>query len=208
MVSCWERSDASLVAVNDSPVLCCGRAVVSLGVRGATVSVRAVVVPARLLGVDVLLGMTGIDALQGVSVSGGSVRFGSDNPVASVDTAAVVQREAPPEREVCRAVDTAAVVQREAPPEREVCRAVDTAAVVQREVPPEREVCRVVDTEPELRIDETDFTAVFDDVWTVRWKWAGGVAPPPLGNSIAQYGVPSCAREKFDAELALWISEG
>ncbi|KAF0313347.1 Gag-Pro-Pol polyprotein [Amphibalanus amphitrite] len=248
MVSCWERSDASLVAVNDSPVLCCGRAVVSLGVRGATVSVRAVVVPARLLGVDVLLGMTGIDALQGVSVSGGSVRFGSDNPVASVDTAAVVQREAPPEREVCRAVDTAAVVQREAPPEREVCRAVDsaavvqrevpperevrravdtatvvqreapperevcravdTAAVVQREVPPEREVCRAVDTEPELRIDETDFTAVFDDVWTVRWKWAGGVAPPPLGNSIAQYGVPSCAREKFDAELALWISEG
>ncbi|KAF0287865.1 Gag-Pro-Pol polyprotein [Amphibalanus amphitrite] len=209
MVSCWERSDASLVAVNDSPVLCCGRAVVSLGVRGATVSVRAVVVPARLLGVDVLLGMTGIDALQGVSVSGGSVRFGSDNPVASVDTAAVVQREAPPEREVCRAVDTAAVVQREAPPEREVCRAVDTAAVVQREVPPEREVCRAVDTatvvqreapperevcravdtaavvqrevpperevcravdtEPELRIDETDFTAVFDDVWTVRW---------------------------------------
>ncbi|KAF0307833.1 Gag-Pro-Pol polyprotein [Amphibalanus amphitrite] len=158
---------------------------------------------------DVLLGMTGIDALQGVSVSGGSVRFGSDNPVASVDTAAVVQREAPPEREVCRAVDTAAVVQREAPPEREVCRAVDTAAVVQREVPPEREVCRAVDTatvvqreapperevcravdtaavvqrevpperevcravdtEPELRIDETDFTAVFDDVWTVRW---------------------------------------
>ncbi|KAF0297519.1 Methyl-CpG-binding domain-containing protein 13 [Amphibalanus amphitrite] len=153
--------------------------------------------------------MTGIDALQGVSVSGGSVRFGSDNPVASVDTAAVVQREAPPEREVCRAVDTAAVVQREAPPEREVCRAVDTAAVVQREVPPEREVCRAVDTatvvqreapperevcravdtaavvqrevpperevcravdtEPELRIDETDFTAVFDDVWTVRW---------------------------------------
>ena len=188
MVSCWEQSDASLVAVNDSPVLCCGRAVVSLGVRGATVSVRAVVVPARLLGVDVLLGMTGIDALQGVSVSGGSVRFGSDNPVASVDTAAVVQREAPPEREVCRAVDT--------------------AAVVQREVPPEREVCRAVDTEPELRIDETDFTAVFDDVWTVRWKWAGGVAPPPLENSIAQYGVPSCAREKFDAELALWISEG
>ncbi|KAF0306973.1 Canalicular multispecific organic anion transporter 2 [Amphibalanus amphitrite] len=145
----------------------------------------------------------------GVSVSGGSVRFGSDNPVASVDTAAVVQREAPPEREVCRAVDTAAVVQcevpperevcravdtaavvqreapperevcravdtaavvqREVPPEREVCRAIDTAAVVQREVPPEREVCRAVDTEPELRIDETDFTAVFDDVWTVRW---------------------------------------
>ncbi|XP_043219799.1 uncharacterized protein LOC122380580 [Amphibalanus amphitrite] len=147
--------------------------------------------------------MTGIDALRGVSVSGGSVRFGSEDP------AATEQREAPPEREVCRAVGTAAGVQREAPPEREACRAVGTAAGVQREAPPEREACRAVDMGPELRINETDFTAVFDaGVWTVRWKWAGGVDPPPLRNSTAQYGIPRGAREKFDAELSLWISEG
>ena len=210
VVSRWERGHTSLVAVNDSPVLCCGQAAVSLGVQGVTVNVRAVVVPARLLDVDVLLGMTGIDALRGVTVRGGSVRFGSEGPTARDAAAAGVQREAPQEREVCRVVDTAAAVQREAPQEREVCRVVDTAAAVQREAPQEREVPRVVDTEePELRIDETDFTAVFDGgVWTVRWKWAGGVAPPPLRNSTAQYGVPSRAREKFDAELALWISEG
>ncbi|KAF0292273.1 Gag-Pro-Pol polyprotein [Amphibalanus amphitrite] len=225
VVSQWEQSDTSLVAVNDSPVRCCGQAAVSLGVRGTTVNVRAVVVPARLLGVDVLLGMTGIDALRGVSVSGGSVRFGSEDPAATeqreapperevcravgtaagvqreapperevcraVGTAVGVQREAPPEREVCRAVGTAAGVQREAPPEREACRAVGTAAGVQREAPPEREACRAVDMGPELRINETDFTAVFDaGVWTVRWKWAGGVDPPPLRNSTAQYGIP------------------
>ncbi|KAF0287355.1 Rho guanine nucleotide exchange factor 17 [Amphibalanus amphitrite] len=170
-------------------------------------------------------GMTGIDALRGVSVSGGSVRFGSEDPAATeqreapperevcravgtaagvqreapperevcraVGTAVGVQREAPPEREVCRAVGTAAGVQREAPPEREACRAVGTAAGVQREAPPEREACRAVDMGPELRINETDFTAVFDaGVWTVRWKWAGGVDPPPLRNSTAQYGIP------------------
>ena len=101
VVSSWERSDTSLVAVNDSPVRCCGRAAVSLGVRGATVNVRAVVVPARLLDVDVLLGMTGIDALHGVSVGGGSVRFGSEDPAASDAVAAGVQCEHPPEREVC-----------------------------------------------------------------------------------------------------------
>ncbi|KAF0313508.1 Gag-Pro-Pol polyprotein [Amphibalanus amphitrite] len=240
VVSQWEQSDTSLVAVNDSPVRCCGQAAVSLGVRGTTVNVRAVVVPARLLGVDVLLGMTGIDALRGVSVSGGSVRFGSEDPAATeqreapperevcravgtaagvqreapperevcraVGTAVGVQREAPPEREVCRAVGTAAGVQREAPPEREACRAVGTAAGVQREAPPEREACRAVDMGPELRINETDFTAVFDaGVWTVRWKWAGGVDPPPLRNSTAQYGIPRGAREKFDAELSLEV---
>ncbi|KAF0287354.1 Rho guanine nucleotide exchange factor 17 [Amphibalanus amphitrite] len=185
-------------------------------------------------------GMTGIDALRGVSVSGGSVRFGSEDPAATeqreapperevcravgtaagvqreapperevcraVGTAVGVQREAPPEREVCRAVGTAAGVQREAPPEREACRAVGTAAGVQREAPPEREACRAVDMGPELRINETDFTAVFDaGVWTVRWKWAGGVDPPPLRNSTAQYGIPRGAREKFDAELSLEV---
>ncbi|XP_043226913.1 uncharacterized protein LOC122384018 [Amphibalanus amphitrite] len=158
-ITARERAAAPVAAVQLPPP----SAAVSLGVRGTTVNVRAVVVPARLLGVDVLLGMTGIDALRG----------------------------------------------REAPPEREACRAVGTAAGVQREAPPEREACRAVDMGPELRINETDFTAVFDaGVWTVRWKWAGGVDPPPLRNSTAQYGIPRGAREKFDAELSLWISEG
>ena len=72
----WDRCEVDMVAVNGSAVRCCGRANVHVEAQGRQAAVRAVVVSERLMGVDVLLGMTGIEALGGVFVGEGEVRFG------------------------------------------------------------------------------------------------------------------------------------
>ena len=77
----WERRETNMTAVNGSVVRCCGMADVRLEVQGRRAAVRAVVVDERLMGVDVLLGMTGVEALGGVFVRSGDVRFGGGDGV-------------------------------------------------------------------------------------------------------------------------------
>ncbi|XP_067939562.1 uncharacterized protein [Watersipora subatra] len=59
----------------------------------------------------------------------------------------------------------------------------------------------------QLKIDESDFTAVFDDVkWTMEWKWENG--EPTMANQCSEYAVPNDCREIFDDEVSQWISNG
>ena len=95
----WERCDTVLTAVNGSTVRCCGRMKVDLAVNGLTAAVEVVVVPARLMGVDMLLGMTGIKALGGVSVCAeGNARFGETRGVSVAAASGDVVRVAAPTR--------------------------------------------------------------------------------------------------------------
>lgn len=58
-----------------------------------------------------------------------------------------------------------------------------------------------------IKIDESDFTAIFDGVkWTVEWKWERG--EPELVNRCSEYRVPSDCREEFEEEVEQWIQEG
>ena len=60
-------------------------------------------------------------------------------------------------------------------------------------------------------MDAKDFTASFDDrtrTWTVAWKWADGVGPACLMNRVAEYRVPPSARQEYDEELELWLTNG
>ena len=160
LTSEWEKCEADMMAVNGSVVRCCGKADVCLEVQGRRVAVRAVVVRERLMGLDVLLGMTGVEALGGVFVRSGEVRFGcgADGGSSMGGTRAASCQMTGPERR---------------------------------------------------RIETADFVAEFGDgKWSVRWKWAGGAEPRWLKNTVPQYAVPDDAREKFDAELRLWIKEG
>ena len=156
----WEECEADMMAVNGSAVRCCGKANVCLEVQGRRVTVRAVVVRERLMGLDVLLGMTGVEALGGVFVGSGGVRFGcGEDARGSIGGA--------------------------------------RAAACQMTAPERR------------RIETADFVAEFGDgKWSVRWKWVNGAGPQWLKNTVPQYAVPDGAREKFDAELRLWIKEG
>ena len=70
---------------------------VDLAVNGLTAAVEVVVVPARLMGVDMLLGMTGIKALGGVSVCAeGNARFGETRGVSVAAASGDVVRVAAP----------------------------------------------------------------------------------------------------------------
>ena len=206
-VNSWDRLEMNMTAVNGSVVRCCGRVDVRLDAQGRRAAVRAVVVAERLMGVDVLLGMTGLEALGGVCVRAGEVRFGVGGDGVTGE-----------ERSGCAGVraessgTSVAVVQARGHglgsssvtgEERLGYAGVraklsgSSAAVVQARGPVDRQ------------IETADFLAKFSGgKWTVWWKWANGKEPVRLANTAAQYRVPAEAQEKFDAELQLWINEG
>ena len=74
--------------------------------------------------------------------------------------------------------------------------------------------CAAVD----LRIDDPDFSAFFEDgKWVIRWKWdskancsatSDDVAVPTLRNQIPQYPPSEAAREPFEQEVETWIENG
>ena len=98
----WEKRETNMTAVNGSVVKCCGWADVCLEAQGRRAAVRAVVVEERLMGVDVLLGMTGVEALGGVFVRSGEVRLGSEGERGTADCpqAAAVQVRYPEDRRI------------------------------------------------------------------------------------------------------------
>ena len=79
----WRRCSVNVMAVNGSRLQSSGVAdvTVRLSSDGTPVTLRAVVVPEKPLGVDMLIGVTGITALGGVTVkSANDVRFGMAGP--------------------------------------------------------------------------------------------------------------------------------
>ena len=66
-----------------------------------------------------------------------------------------------------------------------------------------------VATEP-IRVDlhDVDFDAHFDgQKWEVAWKWNEGVSPVLL-NQVPEYPIKGHIREKYNSEVAKWISNG
>ena len=63
----------------------------------------------------------------------------------------------------------------------------------------------------ELRVDERDFSAVFDPgakCWTVGWKWRDDQEPEVLKNVRSEYAVPREARQRYEDEVQEWIKCG
>uniref|UniRef100_A0A5S6R0A2 Integrase catalytic domain-containing protein n=1 Tax=Trichuris muris TaxID=70415 RepID=A0A5S6R0A2_TRIMR len=77
----WTRRPVSLLAVDGKELRCQGTGIVSLEQNGGRrATVEAIIVNAKPLGFDFVLGMNGIEALGGVTVSKGPrVSFGSES---------------------------------------------------------------------------------------------------------------------------------
>ena len=63
----------------------------------------------------------------------------------------------------------------------------------------------------ELRVDERDFSAVFNPgakCWTVGWKWRDDQEPEVLRNVRSEYAVPREARQRYEDEVQEWIKCG
>ena len=75
----------------------------------------------------------------------------------------------------------------------------------------ERGACAAVVQRGELRVDEKDFTAVFDPVekcWTMAWKWRDDQHPMVLKNKRGEYAIPPEARQQYEDEVQEWIRLG
>ena len=62
-----------------------------------------------------------------------------------------------------------------------------------------------------LRVDERDFSAVFDPTakcWTMAWKWRENQEPVVLNNTKSEYAVPPEARQRYEEEVQDWIQRG
>ena len=71
--------------------------------------------------------------------------------------------------------------------------------------------CDSADGGNALRVDERDFSVVFDPVvkcWTVAWKWRDNREPLVLKNAQSEYAVPSEARQRYEDEVHEWIQQG
>ncbi|KRX11860.1 hypothetical protein T07_3627, partial [Trichinella nelsoni] len=78
----WRKEDVTITTMCGQAMGCEGTGVVQLRPRGkGPIEVEVIVVRSKPLGYDLILGMNGIAALGGVTVSGGRcVRFGLDGP--------------------------------------------------------------------------------------------------------------------------------
>ena len=232
----WEPRHVSMATVNGGTLNCVGVTQLTVTYHGVCAELVALVVRDRPLGVDMVLGMSGIVAMGGISLTGASdVRIGVAGEAMAVAAAAeVVSADAEVTRaavgpevtraavgpEVTRAVAAAEVTRAAAAAE--VTRAVADAEVtrvaadVVTGAAAAMEVREAAVAAAEvggkcLSIDATDFTAKFSAAsgeWTVGWKWADGNGPDELKNGTAQYSVPETARQAYDEELQLWIQEG
>ena len=58
-----------------------------------------------------------------------------------------------------------------------------------------------------IKIDNTDFQAVFaDERWKVRWKWLQFGKEPSLQNTVGQYAMED-VKEGFEKEVEEWIKQ-
>ena len=75
----------------------------------------------------------------------------------------------------------------------------------------ERKVSAAVVEQGVLRVDEQDFSAVFDPAdkcWVMEWKWRDNQDPTVLKNTRGEYAVPPEARQSYEKEVREWIRQG
>lgn len=183
-----EGKKSKLVAVDGREIVCEGETNVELVVQEIQLGIRAIILRKLIDGIDVVLGMDAISQLGGVAVGKGGdpVTFGK---VTKCRPFAVS------EGELSRC---AATVEEQKKERAGRAKSGLTGAVLDEEM--KTESCR---------IDDKDFTAVFDgERWEVEWFWKG--EEPVLRNRIGCYehALKGGVRDEFEREVERWIKEG
>ena len=180
----WTRKRADVMTMSGERQRCEGVGRVQLRVsNGDSVVVDVYVVDFKPLGFEFILGVNGISALGGVTISPSlAMHFGSadEKPICAVATqvekivgAGVTQAEK---------IVGAGVTQAE--------KTVGAGAI---------------------EIDEPDFCVLFDaseKTWTVTWKWSDDTEPDALRNRVTEYATPSAVRSSYEEEIQEWIANG
>ena len=189
----WSKRDVALTTVGGQR-LCCdgvGRVTVETTERRQRETIPVLVLGQRPLGVDLILGMSGIAALGGVVVrSPSDVSFCSDAACAGAVKPSAEPGEGTPVAADVGHGGAASVGGSEA----------------QLEAGPSR-----AGGAPRLEVEAPDYLVRFDaseKIWVVSWKWSAGSGPEYLTNTAAQYNVSSDMRCQFEEELNEWVSNG
>ena len=180
----WTRKRADVMTMSGERQRCEGVGRVQLRVsNGDSVVVDVYVVDFKPLGFEFILGVNGISALGGMTISPSlAMHFGSadEKPICAVATqvekivgAGVTQAEK---------IVGAGVTQAE--------KTVGAGAI---------------------EIYEPDFCVLFDaseKAWTVTWKWSDDTEPDALRNRVTEYAIPTAARSSYEEEIQEWIANG
>ena len=173
----WTRNRADVMTMSGERQRCEGVGRVQHRVcNGDSVVVDVYVVDFKLLGFEFILGVNGISALGGVTISPSlAMHFGSadEKPICAVAT------------QVEKIVG-AGVTQAEK---------IVGAGVTQAE--------KTVGA-GSIEIDEPDFRVLFDaseKAWTLTWKWSDDAEPDALRNRVTEYAIPTAARSSYDEEI-------
>ena len=162
--------------------------------NGDSVVVDVYVVDFKPLGFEFILGVNGISALGGVTISPSlAMHFGSadEKPICAVAT------------QVEKTIDTG-VTQVEkivGVGVTQVEKTIDTGMTQA-----EKTVGTAV-----IEIDEPDFRVLFDaseKAWTVTWKWSDDAEPDALRNRVTEYAIQTAARSSYGEEIQEWIANG
>ena len=188
----WRPQSVTVTTISGDPFACCGKGNVTVETpTGQSAEIEVLVVSAPPMGVDAIVGMSGIAALGGVSVLRPSeVRFcGATRGSAPEVETGTTSRTATEDTGVAGRPEDAGAASRPAAKEEDAGPA----------------------SRPVLEVDAPDFRAKFDaeeGVWKVAWKWSDGVGPERLNNTIPQYRVSKNDQAQFDEELDAWIANG
>ena len=184
--------------------------------NGDSVVVDVYVVEFKPLGFEFILGVNGISALGGVTVSPSlAIHFGSadEKPICSVATqvektvgAGVTQAEKTVGAGVTQAEITVGVGVTQV----EKMVGAGVTQVEKTVGPGVTQVAKTVGAGA-IEIDEPDFRVLFDaseKAWTVTWKWSGDAEPDGLRNRVTEYAIPTAARSSYEEEIQEWIANG
>ena len=202
----WTRRDVALATVGGQRLCCDGVGRVTVETpEGRRVTISVLVLGQRPLGVDLILGMSGIVAVGGVVVrSPSDVSFCGAACTDAVKPSTESVRETPAADPKCSGATSIGG-----------CESRRQAAL---EAPaPDRaggrpqSVVRSRGDIPPLEVEAPDYLVRFDaskKIWVVSWKWSGGSGPEYLTNTAAQYNVSPDMRHQFEEELSEWVSNG
>ena len=208
----WDRRPVSVTTVSGERYWCEGTGEVSVRLQsGKSVSVAVLVVARKPLGFDFILGMNGVSALGGVTVSSSDrVSFGVEMEVAGVAAVAAADDRGNGGGESAEAAGAAAAVAATCD---SVSYGVGTAEVsgvaVARGAVAGAAAETAAAAAPLEQADESDFVVSYDEKerrWSMQWKWSGGKAPVQLQNTAEEYAIPDNARHQYERELEKWVA--
>ena len=216
----WSRRPVSVMTVSGGRYWCEGSGEARVQLQsGESVFVDVLVVARKPLGFEFILGMNGIRALGGATVSSGDrVRFGVEMAVSHVAATVTAPGDCVSSDDERAGVSGAVAVtarvshaQAESSEVAPVSGAVASAAPTNRADNGEEGLVlgAAAAAAPDNRADEKDFVVTFDEKekkWSVEWKWCGGEEPEQLQNTSEEYAIPTEARYEYERELSKWVA--